>query len=142
MGSTSANTVLVPNSSIRFKIKDSADVSFTVPLQISVSKSNKRNRWYVFIDVLNPTDLTVQVNLTLYVNKSNPPHTINNTTVLFNKTLTLKPNEDWSWNNTKNPLIHNGSVAFFLKYSIVNGKLLIVMVHLKGLTSKPCKCLT
>jgi len=99
----------IPNAVVEINSTRQVNITFTVPLIVSITKTNIDNDWFAKFNVYNPTDITVRAKITGFVNKSQPPHMP--AEVIFVDNITLQPYGCWN----KTVTIKSDSAGFFLK---------------------------
>jgi len=110
----SGNNAKLENGTIEFEVHESAMVEFSASIPFSIEKGYSDDSWYANFSVHNSLPIPVNVTVIGYVNTSQPPHTLNNSTQLFSITSELKPNK--SWNKTVRISITPPSIpGFFVK---------------------------
>lgn len=107
--------VKLENGKIEFRLNKSALMNFTPSIPISILKMRKNGKWHVKFMVCNPSEMNLSVIMTGYINKSKPPHLLNNSTVLFTVRRCLKKGECLIEENDSSSI----SPGFFVKVTPV-----------------------
>jgi hypothetical protein len=89
----SGSNAKLENGTIEFEAYESANVNFSASIPFSIEKGYSNNSWYANFSVHNSLPIPVNITVIGYVNTSQPPHTLTNSTQLFSISSELKPNE-------------------------------------------------